>query len=84
MQYLMLILLLINGGAIFGLLWQTERSREERKELEDRLMAICHPVAQTQISSERSPMRGTLSYVNEEPYSAILERDHTNANDAKA
>jgi hypothetical protein len=41
----------------------------ERKELEDRLMALSQPTALSQIEGNRDPVPGTVGYVEDEmPY----------------
>lgn len=74
--------LLVFGGAmalcsvmvycVWALLKMEERARDERRELEDRLMAICQPIPLMQVTGERTEHLGAVSYVGEEEPTARM------------
>lgn len=57
----------------------SQDAREERRELEDRLMAICHPVPMIQVDNTRREPLGSISYVGEEPSTARTMRGQNHA-----
>lgn len=59
--------------AILAIVFLVLQAEAERQELEDRLMSICHPLAQTQVMAERTATPGDVKYIGEEPYSFQLE-----------
>lgn len=79
MIYVALIQCVLIGLLTAVLLFSLKSGQEERRELEDRLMAMCHPVALTQVDAVRGDVGGSVSYVNEEPYTARNGADNANA-----
>jgi sensor histidine kinase regulating citrate/malate metabolism len=76
MIYVVIAQTVVIAACLFVIQFLVTQASTERQELEDRLMAICHPMAQTQVSAERSPVDSTVSYVGEENYSALLKDPH--------
>lgn len=79
MIFLMVTQSIVTLAAVGAIVVVIRSSKDERSRLEDRLMAICHPVAQTQVMSERTGPTGLVNYVDEEPYSAKLEMSNANS-----
>lgn len=62
--------LLVIAYGIWAMLELNQRARDERRELEDRLMAICQPIPLTQVMAGRTEPEGAVTYVDEEPDTA--------------
>lgn len=77
MIYLMIVQALVIVAAVMAIIAVVRQGRSERENLEDRLMAICHPVAQIQVSKDRSP--GAVKYVDEEATTYQLEKMNANS-----
>lgn len=60
------IQLLVIAYGIWAILELNSRSRDERKELEDRLMAICQPIPLTHVMATRTESQNDITYVDEE------------------
>lgn len=65
--------LLVIAYSIWAMLELSQRAKEERRELEDRLMAICQPIPLTQIQVSRKDDSGTVKYVDYEPQTARVK-----------
>lgn len=74
MIYLMVVQSIVTIAAIVAIVKSVQSARDERRELEDRLLAVCHPLAQTQVSSERNYKPGGVKYVGEEATTYQLEK----------
>jgi hypothetical protein len=79
MTYVALIEALLVGALIAVLWYHMKCSMMERQALEDRLMAICHPVALTHVDALRDTAPGVVNYVGEEPYSAKTGLNHADS-----
>lgn len=59
------------GAALFVILMVTKSAADERRELEDRLMAVFTPMALTHVDAVRAvEPEGSIRYVDEESYTA--------------
>lgn len=67
---LAIVSLMAMAFAVWALLKMEERARDERRELEDRLMAVCTPIPLMQVTGERKDVLGSVTYVDEEEATA--------------
>lgn len=79
MMYVAIMEAVVILAAILAIVFLVLQAEAERQDLEDRLMAICHPLAQTQVSAERNLTKGTVTFVDEEPYSTRVEKPNAHA-----
>lgn len=70
MIYLAVGQLLVMTMLIGLLLYVARSGQEEREALEDRLMAICHPIALTHVDAVKNSEMAHVRYVGEEAQSA--------------
>jgi hypothetical protein len=70
MIYVALMQCVLIGLLTALLLYVIRSGQEERRELEDRLMAMCHPMALTHVDAVRGDVQGSVNYVDEESYTA--------------
>lgn len=63
---LLVVALALVAYSIWAMLELNGRARDERKELEDRLMSVCQPIPLTQVMSDRRDDYGSVTYVDEE------------------
>lgn len=70
MIYLVIIEAISVIAALYVILRVVEAAQDERRELEDRLLAVCHPIAMTQVASHRGETQGEVNYVDEESSTA--------------
>lgn len=82
MIYALLAVLLLVIAVLSLLLWMTLQklvevqlnAADERKTLEDRLMALTEPRALTQVKAMQEPLPGEIRYVDEEPGTDTIQR----------
>jgi hypothetical protein len=58
--------LLVIAFGMWVMLKLVEKAKDERRELEDRLMAVLEPVALTHVMAARTESEGSVTYVDEE------------------
>lgn len=66
MIYIALTELLIIAGALYVIFLIVQAAQSERKDLEDRLMALTQPLALTHVEGVRERIPGSVSYMDEE------------------